>query len=103
MSVSLRGSLNDVAVISLKRGENWNECHRRSDQRRIESRGARRCIHLLRLARRENRSEVTKESEGQIVWMGNLKEEWQVGDTGGTGREAQMVQLESNTNAQYYI
>lgn len=69
MSASLRGSLNDLDVISLKRGENLNECGRRSDRRRerIESRGSRRRIHLLRLAKRENRSEVTKESERQIV------------------------------------
>lgn len=71
MSAPLRGSLNDVNVISLKRGENWNECCHGGGRREEwigvapeAAAGARRCIYSFRLAGGENRGEVKMEERG---------------------------------------
>lgn len=79
MSAPLRGSLNDVNVISLKRGENWNECCHGGGRREEwigvapeAAAGARRCIYSFRLAGGENRGEVKMEWEGGERRWGDL-------------------------------
>lgn len=69
MSAPLRGSLNDVNVISLKRGENWNECGQASGQWRewmgvVPPPSPHSFTYRLGGRGGEERGEVTKKSEG---------------------------------------